>query len=83
MTQAQAEALIEAEKEANAYNNQLTAELEPFFRKKLENERVKFYIVDIAPFREAAKDAPYQLEAQGLWKKGFYDSVLEFLKRSK
>lgn len=64
-------------------NNELTVELDTIFRKKMEAEGVKFYIVDVAAFREAAKDTPRQLEAQGLWKKGFYDSVLEFLRQSK
>jgi tripartite ATP-independent transporter DctP family solute receptor len=83
LTQAQRNALSEAAKEAGKVNNELNTSLESTYRKKMEDEGVKFYVVDRAAFREACKEAPREVEATGLWKKGFYDSILNFLKRSK
>lgn len=83
LTKAQMNALSEAAKEAGKVNNELTTNLEGTYRKKMEDEGVKFHTIDRAAFRAACKDAPIQIEATGLWKKGFYNSVLDFLKRSK
>ena len=83
LTKAQMNALSEAAKEAGKVNNELTTNLEATYRKKMEDEGVKFHTIDRAAFRAACKDAPMQIEATGLWKKGFYDEVLDFLKRPK
>jgi TRAP-type transport system periplasmic protein len=83
LTPSQAKALTDAAREAALVNNELTTNLEAGYRKKMENEGVKVHMIDRGPFRESCKEAPRQVEATGLWKKGFYDSVLDFLKRSK
>jgi tripartite ATP-independent transporter DctP family solute receptor len=83
LTKAQQNALSEAAKEAGKVNNELNTSLESTYRKKMEDEGVKFYVVDRATFREACKEAPREVEGTGLWKKGYYDSILNFLKRPK
>ena len=83
LTQAQANVLLESAREAALLNNELIVETEVLYRKKMTAEGTKFHAVDVAAFREAGKEAPRQVEASGVWKTGFYDSVLDFLKRPK
>jgi TRAP-type transport system periplasmic protein len=83
LTKAQQNALMEAAKEGGKVNNEMNTGLEATYRKKMEEQGVKFYTVDRAAFREACKNAPREVEASGLWKKGYYDSILDFLKRPK
>jgi len=83
LTNEQKTVLVEAAKEAGKINNDMTNNLEATYRKKMEDEGVKFHVVDRAAFRAACKDAPRQVEASGLWTKGYYDRILDLLKRPK
>jgi tripartite ATP-independent transporter DctP family solute receptor len=83
LTNEQRTALSEAAKEAGKVNNEMTTNLDTVYRKKMEDEGVKFHMVDRASFRAACKEAPRQVEASGLWTKGYYDRVLDFLKQPK
>ena len=83
LTKTQQNALSEAAIEGGKVNNELNTSLEAFYRKKMEEQGVKVYTVDRAAFREACKEAPREVEASGLWKKGYYDTILDLLKRPK
>jgi len=65
--------ILDAAKEAGAYNDKLSIAMEKDLVEKMKKSGTTFIEVNREDFRNKVKNAPYILEDKGVWPKGLYD----------
>ncbi len=69
--------LLKAGKEAGDYYTKLVVDMFEKDKVKMEKAGVKFIELDTAPFAREAMKVAERFEAEGMWKKGLFQKILE------
>jgi tripartite ATP-independent transporter DctP family solute receptor len=69
--------LVEAGKEGGGYYTEQVEEMFKVDKKKMIKEGVKFLEIDTGPFAQKAAELAARFEAEGMWKKGLFEQILE------